>query len=76
MDSCNPFKAEAMIMKLDLWSEHLKKAVFESFKSLSYFLIASDKDLSQEIRTLIIQHLKSLKNSFRDYFPLPGFKNK
>jgi hypothetical protein len=65
-----------MITKLNLWSEHLKKAVSGSFTTLGYFLTSSDKDLSQEIRNLIIQHLKSLKNSFRDYFPLPCLKNK
>jgi hypothetical protein len=56
---------EAMIMKLDFWSEDLQKCMLELFPTLSDFLTASDGDLSQEIN-LITQNLQSLKNSFED----------
>ncbi|XP_013788783.1 zinc finger BED domain-containing protein 5-like [Limulus polyphemus] len=69
-------KVEAMIMKLDLWSERLQSGVFESFPTLCDFLAVSDDDFSEEIRNLFIQHLQGLKNSFRDYFPLPDANNK
>lgn len=42
-------KVEAMIMKLDLWSERLQSGVFESFPTHCDFLAASDDDLSEEI---------------------------
>jgi hypothetical protein len=37
-------QVEAMIIELELWSECLIKAVFESFPALSTFLTASDED--------------------------------
>ena len=40
------------------------------------FLAVSNDNLSEEIRNLFIQHLQGLKNSFRDYFPLPDVNNK
>ena len=62
-------KVEAMIKKLDLWSERLKRGVFESFPTLNDFLAASDDDLTQEVRNLFIQHMQSLKNSLRLFSP-------
>ena len=50
-------KVEAMIMKLDLWSERLQSGVFESFPTLCDFLGTSEKNISEEIRNLFIQHL-------------------
>ena len=62
-------KVEAMIMKLDLWSERLQSGVLESFPTLCDFLATSADNISEEIRSLFIQHLQVLKISFRDYFP-------
>ena len=49
-------KVEAMIMKLDLWSERLQSGMFEFFSTLCY-LLATPEDNSEEIRSLFIQHL-------------------
>lgn len=68
-------KVEAMINKTDMQSG-LPNGEFDSFPTLDDFLTASDNNLSQEIKTLIFEHLKSLKNNFRDNFPLPGTNNK
>ena len=42
-------KVEAMIMKLDLWSERLQSGVVEPF-------LTSEENISEEIRNLFIQH--------------------
>ena len=69
-------KVEAMIMKLDLWSERLQSGVFESFPTFCDFLLTSEENISEEIRNLFIQHLLDLKISFREYFPPCDANNK
>ena len=67
---------EAMIMKLDLWSECLQSGVFEPFPTLCDFLETSEENISEEIRNLFTQQLQDLKISFRDYFPPCDANNK
>jgi hypothetical protein len=64
------------MMKLVLGSEHLQTGVSELFPIYSDFITASSDNLPQEIINLIIQHLQSLKNCFRDCFPIPDASNK
>jgi hypothetical protein len=65
-------KLKTMIVKLGLWLE-LQNSVSESFPALGNFLIVSDDGLFEKKKgNLIFQHLQTLKNSFRDYFPLTG----
>ena len=42
-------KVEAIIMKLDLWSERLQSGVFESFPTLRDFLGTSEEYFSEEM---------------------------
>lgn len=58
-------------MKLDLWSECLRKDVFESFLTHT----VPGGDLSQEVINPIIWPLQGLNNSLRDYFPLHSARN-
>lgn len=63
-------KVEALIVKLELWSRHFQSAMFESFPTLSDFLATSQTKLSEEIKSVFIDHLQSLKINLRDYFPV------
>ena len=63
-------KVECLIVKLELWSGHFQSSMFESFPTLSDFLTISQTKLSDELKSIFIEHLQNLKNSLRDYFPV------
>ena len=50
--------------------------MFESFPRLYDFLGTSEENISEEIKSLFIQHLQGLKISFKDYFPPHDGNNK
>ena len=68
-------KIEAIIQKFDLWSKLINNGVYESFPTLNDFIETSNKELSSETQQIFVEHLRTLKSSFRNYFPCPDSGN-
>ena len=68
-------KIEAIIIKFGLWSKRINNYVYESFPTPNDFIETSNKELPDETRQIFVEHLMTLKSSFRNYFPCPDFGN-
>lgn len=69
-------KIETMLKKLDLWTNRTIQKNYNNFPTLAAFLESSDGALlPTRVQDEIINHLRALKTSLRDYFSVPD-KNK
>ncbi|XP_046977632.1 zinc finger BED domain-containing protein 5-like [Vanessa cardui] len=69
-------KIETMLKKIDLWTNRTIKQNYNHFPTLAAFLESSgEATLSTQVQDEMIKHLRTLRSSFRNYFPVPD-KNK
>lgn len=69
-------KIETMLKKLDLWINRTIQKNYNHFPTLSAFLESSGEAiLPAQVQDETVTHLRALRSSFRDYFPVPD-KNK
>ena len=68
-------KIEAIIIKFGLRSKRINNCVYESFPTLNDFIETSNKELPDQTRQIFVEHLMTLKSSFRNYFPCPDSGN-
>ena len=58
-----------------MWSKRINNGVYETFPTLNDFIETSNKELSSETQQIFVEHLRTLKSSFRNYFPCPDSGN-
>ena len=64
-------KIEAMLKKLELWANRSLQNNYDHFPTLSSFLLETGEAMQNQTKQLIIEHLRTMKSSFRNYFPIP-----
>lgn len=64
-------KISAMVKKCQIWATRIENDSFTNFPTLKQFLESSEDSLPDQIKSNIVEHLRSLATTFREYFPEP-----